>query len=64
MRQLSNDEQDAIVGELMTNIESLSEEEIDALYNRLDIEHKMEVDQGIREFADNAVGDEHWVSDR
>ena len=63
MGQPSNDEQDAIVVQLTTEIGSRSEVEFDALYNQLDIEHQMEVDQSIREFADNAIGDEHWDSD-
>lgn len=63
MGPLSKDEQDTIVGELTTDIGSLSEQEFDALYNQLDVAHQLEVDQSIREFADNAVGDEHWDSD-
>lgn len=61
---LSKDEQDQIVVDLAVDIETLSEEEFDDLYQQLDVDHRMEVDQDIREFADNAVGDEHWDSDR
>ncbi len=63
-RGLSKDEQDQIVVDLAVGIETLSEEEFEELYNQLDVDHQMEVDQDIREFADNAVGDEHWDSDR
>ncbi len=61
--RLSNDEQDGIVAELGEGIETLSEEEFEALYDQLDVEHQMEVRESIREFADNAVGSEHWDSD-
>lgn len=61
---LSKDEQDQIVVDLAVGVETLSEEEFDDLYQQLDVDHRMEVDQDIREFADNAVGDEHWDSDR
>jgi hypothetical protein len=61
--RLSNDEQDGIVAELGEGIETLSEEEFEALYDQLDVEHQMEVTESIREFADNAVGSEHWDSD-
>lgn len=63
MGRLTKAEQDTIVGELTTDIGSLSDEESDALYNQLDAAHRLEVDQSIRMFADNAVGDEHWDSD-
>lgn len=63
-RKLTKAQQDGIVGELAEGMESLSEEEIDDLYNQLDVARQMEVDQSIREFADNAIGSEHWDSDR
>ena len=62
--RLSKAQQDGIVAELGEGIETLSEEEFDGLYNQLDLKHQMEVNQSIREFADNAIGDEHWDSDR
>lgn len=62
--ELSSDEQDNLVGELAEGIESLSDEEFDERYEQLDADHKMEVDQRVRAFADNAVGDEHWDSDQ
>ncbi|MFF9787157.1 hypothetical protein [Streptomyces nigrescens] len=63
-RPLTQDEQDCIVVELTTDIESLTEEKLDDLYNQLDTDHQTEVDLAIREFADNAVGSEHWDSDQ
>jgi hypothetical protein len=45
-------------------MESLGEEEFDDLYDQLDAKHQMEVDQSVRDFADNAIGSEHWDSDR
>lgn len=58
---LSEDEQDAIVTELAVNITDLSEEEFEHLYRQLDVAHQIRVDINVREFADNAVGDEHWT---
>ncbi|MEV7011980.1 hypothetical protein [Streptosporangium sp. NPDC051022] len=60
---LSEDEQDAIVTELAVNVETLSEEEFEHLYRQLDIDHRIQVNDNVREFANNAVGDEHWDSD-
>ena len=40
------------------------EEEFDEdLYNQLDEWHKMQVDDAITEFANGAVGSDHWDSD-
>jgi len=61
--ELSSDEQDTIVGQLGEGVETLTEEEFDALYDQLDADHQMQVDASVREFADDAVGDEHWDSD-
>ena len=63
MEPLSDHEQDEIVTELAVNVETLSEEEFDHLYRQLDIDHQLQVNENVREFADNAVGDEHWDSD-
>lgn len=60
---LSEEEQDAIVTELAVNVAALSEEEFEALYRQLDTEHQLRVDDNVRQFADNAVGNEHWDSD-
>lgn len=61
---LSQDEQDDIVGRLGVGVETMDEDEFDALYDQLDADHQAQVDVSVREFADNAVGDEHWDSDR
>ncbi|MDN3310633.1 hypothetical protein QWJ90_06795 [Microbacterium oryzae] len=63
MAKLNKMQQDGIVVELLTEMGSLDEDEFDELYEQLDAEHQAEVDQGVREFADNAVGSEHWDSD-
>ncbi len=61
---LSRDEQDTIVGQIGEILgRDGDEDEIDALYDQLDAEHRSQVDDMIREYADNAVGDEHWDSD-
>lgn len=48
---------------LINNLEELDEEEFDKIYNKLNIYDRDEVDDAIREFADQAIGDEHWDSD-
>lgn len=60
---LSPDEQDTIVGQIGEGLGTMDEDEIEALYDQLDAEHRSQVDDVIREYADNAVGDEHWDSD-
>jgi hypothetical protein len=64
MPRLSKAAQDEIVGDLAVDGRNLTEDEFDALYNQLDADHQMEVRHNIREFVDNAVGSEHWDSDR
>ena len=64
MTTLSKAEQDNIVVDLAVRVETLTEDEFDDLFDQLDAEHQMEVRQNIREFADNAVGSEHWDSDK
>ena len=44
-------------------MDTLEEDEYDELYDQLDRDHKGEVDEAAREFAANAIGDEHWDSD-
>ncbi len=61
--RLSAREQNEIVNTLAAEIETLTEEEFDALYEQLDGSHQAEVNANVREFADDAVGDEHWDSD-
>ncbi|WP_391204431.1 hypothetical protein [Psychrobacillus sp. L4] len=62
---LSQYKQAKIVEKLTSN---LDETDIEAdfdeeSYNQLDDAHKIQVDDAIREFADDAVGSEHWDSD-
>ena len=47
----------------MNHLEELDEEEFDRIYNQLNIYDQDEVDDAVREFADQAIGDEHWDSD-
>jgi ribosomal protein S13 len=63
MTKLSKAAQDDIVVELAVRVETLTEEEFDDLFDQLDAEHQVEVRQNVREFADRAVGTEHWDSD-
>ncbi|WP_164492617.1 hypothetical protein [Streptomyces sp. CNQ-509] len=60
---MSEDQQDAIVMELAVNVETLSEEEFEHLYRQLGSDHQSQVNDNVREFAANAIGDEHWDSD-
>jgi hypothetical protein len=62
-KRLSKAEQGEIVTQLAVNIESLTEDEFQELYDQLDVDHQIEVNGNVREFADRAVGDEHWDSD-
>ncbi|MEC1387264.1 MULTISPECIES: hypothetical protein [Aerococcus] len=48
---------------LIAHLDELNEEEFDMIYNELDIYDRDEVDDAIREFADQSIGDEHWDSD-
>jgi len=43
--------------------EELDAEEFDEIYDKLSIQDQEEVDDAIRQFADDAIGDEHWDSD-
>jgi len=60
---LSRIQQEQIVIELACGIETMSDDEFEALYNELDIEYQLQVDQDVREFGNNAVGDEHYNPD-
>ena len=62
-KKLSKGMQDQIVVELVTSMETMDSDEFEELYSQLDIDHQMDVDQSIREFANNAIGSEHWDSD-
>ena len=53
--ELSQDQQDQIVAERAERVETISEEAREELYNQLDDEHKMEADDDLAGFADNAM---------
>ena len=57
--------QEEIVVELCTNIDTseYTDDEWDEMYDKLDDEHRAEVDDSLREFANGAVGDDHWNDD-
>ncbi|MGM8213424.1 hypothetical protein ACLIBH_11670 [Virgibacillus sp. W0430] len=61
----SQKDQDKIVEQLISGLDETGTEDDfnENLYNQLDVDHQMQVDTAIREFADHAVGDEHWDSD-
>ncbi|WP_040207865.1 hypothetical protein [Neobacillus jeddahensis] len=63
--ELSQNEQAKIVKKLIDSLDELDVgENIDEdLYNQLDVWHKMQVDDAIREFADAAIGSDTWDSD-
>lgn len=44
-------------------METMDENDFETLYNQLDADYQLNVDRAIREFADFAVGSEHWDSD-
>ena len=48
---------------LIGNMETLDSEVFEKLYGRLDVDHQIEVDESIGEFANNAVGCDYWYSD-
>lgn len=48
---------------LIENIGSMDSDEFEEKFNQLDDEDKWEVEESIREFANNAIGNEHWDSD-
>lgn len=56
-------DEDEIVIVLIDNMETLDSEVFEKLYDRLDVDHQIEVDDSIREFANNAVGCDYWDSD-
>lgn len=62
-KQYSDSWQRKITTKLIENFEGMDEAEFNADYNKLDDEYQSRVDRAIREFADAAVGDEHWDSD-
>lgn len=58
------DEQDDILGCVGVGLKTMDDDEIGALRDQLDADHESQVDDGFREFDDNAIGDEHWDADR
>jgi hypothetical protein len=64
MARLSKAEQDEIVEQLVSGMETMDGDEWDELRTQLDDEHQRQVTDAAREFADDAVGSEHWDSDR
>ncbi|MGW6404289.1 hypothetical protein [Streptomyces sp. NPDC055134] len=57
---LSFDEQEELVVILSTSLETMPEDKFEASYQQLDQDHQWEVDDAIREFANNAVGSDTW----
>ena len=58
--KLSKAEQDDIVVTLAVEVETLGSEEYEELYEQLDHDHKMEAQDHLAEWADDAVGDANW----
>lgn len=63
MRKLSKLAQDNLVVDLLCAIETMDSDEFESKYNMLDIDHQIEVDDGVRNFADDAVGCDWWDCD-
>lgn len=65
MSRRSNEywEQEEMMNDLIFNLEVMDSEEFEELYDKLDADHQIQVDIAVREFANNAIGDEHWDSD-
>ena len=62
--ELSDDEQDDMVQAIGMGLDGgLDGDEVERLTALLDADHQMEVSALIREFADGAIGSEHWDSD-
>lgn len=56
-----NDEE--TVMELITGMETMDSDEFFEKYNELDDDDRIAVDDALRDFAANAIGDDHWDSD-
>lgn len=63
MRKLSKLAQDNLVVDLLCAIETMDSDEFESKFNMLDIDHQIEVDEGVRNFADGAVGCDWWDCD-
>jgi len=57
-KKLTQVQQDELVIEITTSLDSMDYEEIEPLLEDLDVEHRLQVSDAIREFADNAIGSE------
>lgn len=44
-------------------METMDTDVFEKLYDRPDVDRQIEVDESIREFANNAVGCDYWDSD-
>lgn len=62
-RKLGKNGQDTIVSQLGVGLECLSQGECDELYEQLDAEHQIEMNDSVREFADIYIGSTTWDSD-
>ena len=60
---LSGDEQDELVNDIVSQLDSLDDEGLDSAFEKLDAESTVALGQAVREYADNAVGDPNWDSD-
>ena len=59
-RKLSRDEQNEIVNEITSNFDSMESDEYERLYDQLDVDHQIEVDDAAHQYADDAIGTPHW----
>lgn len=57
------DEQQAIVDRLIVEVETLDEDERQALYDQLDVDHQIQASDDLADWADDAVGHPSWRSD-
>ena len=63
MFKLDYFEQEELTMELICGMETMDIDEWEEKYDILDVEHQIEVDEALQEFADNAVGSSSWRSD-
>ncbi len=56
-----NDEEAVL--DLTSDLDTIDPDEFEERYNQLDADDRLAVDEIVREFAANAIGDEHWDSD-
>jgi hypothetical protein len=60
---LSDDDQNEIVNDIVSRFGGLDDDELDEAREKLDDAHRSELDNEVRDYADNAVGDPNWDSD-